>query len=73
MKGEEQLIVGDNEPYNVSDLTDYTTPVHGDGRGPPHAEIEIRRDLIDDAGGQRAWRARFATWLPQAFQELANA
>jgi predicted N-formylglutamate amidohydrolase len=41
MKGEEGLMVGDNEPYNFGDLTDYTIPVHEEGRGLPHAEIEI--------------------------------
>lgn len=72
MKCEEGLVVGDNEPYSVSDLTDYTIPVHGEGRGLPHAEIEIRQDLIDDAGGQRAWGARFATWLQQAAEEFVK-
>jgi predicted N-formylglutamate amidohydrolase len=71
MKREEGLIIGDNEPYSVSDLTDYTIPVHGEGRGLLHAEIEIRQDLIGDERGQRAWAARFATWLPQALQGLA--
>jgi predicted N-formylglutamate amidohydrolase len=68
MKQEEGLVIGDNEPYSVSDLTDYTIPVHGEGRGLLHAEIEIRQDLIGDEKGQRAWAARFATWLPQALQ-----
>jgi len=66
MKSEEGLIVGDNEPYSVDDLTDYTIPVHGEGRGLLHAEIEIRQDLINDARGRQAWGARFARWLPQA-------
>ena len=66
MKREEGLIVGDNEPYSVDDLTDYTIPVHGEGRGLLHAEIEIRQDLIGDGSGQQAWGARFARWLPQA-------
>ncbi len=71
MKRGEGLIIGDNEPYSVSDLTDYTIPVHGEGRGLLHAEIEIRQDLIGDERGQRAWAARFATWLPQASEGLA--
>jgi predicted N-formylglutamate amidohydrolase len=72
MKRQEGLIVGDNEPYSVSDLTDYTIPVHGEGRGLIHAEIEIRQDLIDDASGQQDWGARFANWLLQAFQGLES-
>jgi len=26
-------VVGDNEPYAVSDETDYTIPAHGEARG----------------------------------------
>src|SRR4030088_2404270 len=29
----DHLVVGDNEPYAVSEETDYTIPVHGDNRG----------------------------------------
>lgn len=72
MKGEDGLCVGDNEPYSVSDLTDYTIPVHGEGRGLLHVEVEIRQDLIGDASGQRAWAARFAAWLPKALQKRAT-
>jgi predicted N-formylglutamate amidohydrolase len=70
MKQEAGLCVGDNEPYSVSDLTDYTIPVHGEGRGLLHVEIEVRQDLIEDAYGQQTWAARLADWLPQALEEL---
>ena len=60
------LVVGDNEPYALSDLDDYTVPVHGEGRGLLHAELEIRQDLIADADGQRAWAERLARLLPLA-------
>jgi predicted N-formylglutamate amidohydrolase len=60
------LAVGDNEPYAVGDLSDYTVPVHGETRGLPHVEIEIRQDLIADAAGQARWAARLARLLPQA-------
>ncbi len=33
LRSESDLIVGDNEPYAVNDLTDYTIPVHGEARG----------------------------------------
>ena len=46
LRAEGDLTVGDNEPYVVSDDTDYTVPVHGERRGLPHVEIEIRQDLI---------------------------
>ena len=46
LRGEGDLIVGDNEPYAITDTTDYGVPVHGECRGLPHVEIEIRQDLI---------------------------
>lgn len=72
MKREEGLIVGDNEPYSVSELTDYTIPIHGVGRSLLHAEIEIRQDLIGDASGQQAWGERLAIWLLQSLEGIAN-
>ena len=50
LRAEGDLVVGDNAPYAVSDLTDYGVPVHGEKRGLPHVEIEIRQDLIADTG-----------------------
>jgi len=70
LKKEKGLTVGDNEPYSVSDETDYTIPVHGERRGLPHALVEIRQDLIADGSGQRDWAARLARLLPQAYLEL---
>ena len=67
------LIVGDNEPYFVSDATDYTIPVHGERRGLPHALIEIRQDLIAEENGQRRWADLLARLLPQAYRELSTA
>jgi predicted N-formylglutamate amidohydrolase len=58
------LVVGDNEPYSVSALTDYTIPVHGEKRGLPHVEIEIRQDLIAGPEGQAAWAERLIRLLP---------
>jgi predicted N-formylglutamate amidohydrolase len=64
------LAVGDNQPYAITGSSDYTVPVHGEGRGLPHVEIEIRQDLIGDAAGQGAWAARLARLLPLAEQRL---
>src|ERR1019366_1727919 len=71
LKREEGLLIGDNEPYSVSDASDYTIPVHGERRGLLHVEFEIRQDLIADASGQRAWGALLARLMPLAYQELA--
>jgi predicted N-formylglutamate amidohydrolase len=70
LRAESGLMVGENEPYRVSDLTDYTVPVHGERRGLPHVEIEIRQDLITDPAGQREWAGRLARLLPAAYAEI---
>lgn len=63
---DERLVVGDNEPYALDEQVDYTLPTHGQGRGIPHVGLEIRQDLIADAGGQKNWAGRLASLLRQA-------
>jgi predicted N-formylglutamate amidohydrolase len=63
LRGEGELVVGDNEPYAVSDATDYTIPVHGEARGLINSGIEIRQDLIADESGQIEWAERLARIL----------
>jgi predicted N-formylglutamate amidohydrolase len=70
LQAEEGLIVGQNEPYAVSDLTDYTVPVHAEQRGLPHVEIEIRQDQITEPVGQAIWAERLARLLPTAYAEM---
>jgi predicted N-formylglutamate amidohydrolase len=70
LKREEGLVVGDNEPYSVTDASDYTIPVHGERRDLHHVAIEVRQDLIADDKGQRAGGRLLARLLPQAYQEL---
>jgi len=60
LRAESDLVVGDNEPYAVSDETDYTIPVHGEARGLMNTGIEIRQDLIADQAGETAWADRLA-------------
>jgi predicted N-formylglutamate amidohydrolase len=66
LRMEADLVVGDNEPYAVSDTTDYTIPVHGEARGLMNTGIEIRQDLIADGSGQTQWAERLA----RIFQEI---
>jgi len=73
LRAESGLVVGENEPYSVTDATDYTIPVHGEQRKLPHVAIEIRQDLIADEAGQRTWAAMFARLLPQAYRRLIEA
>ncbi len=67
LRAEAGLVIGENEPYAVSDVTDYTVPVHGERRGLPHVEIEIRQDLIAEPVGQAIWAERLARLLPAAY------
>ena len=57
------LVIGDNEPYAIVGPSDYSIPVHGQGRGLPHIEVELRQDLIGTQAGAEAWAATLATAL----------
>lgn len=73
LRREPGLTIGDNEPYFVSDDTDYTVPVHGERRGLPHVEIEIRQDLIRDEAGQSEWARRMTRILLDAERNFYGA
>jgi predicted N-formylglutamate amidohydrolase len=60
LRSESDLVVGDNEPYAVSEETDYTIPVHGEARGLMNSGLEIRQDLIAAPAGQIEWADRLA-------------
>jgi predicted N-formylglutamate amidohydrolase len=66
------LVVGDNQPYAVSDESDYTIPVHAERRGLPYGEIEIRQDLIGDESGQAVWAERIARLLNSAWGRISQ-
>ncbi len=68
LRQETAWLIADNEPYFVSDETDYTIPHHGEARGLPHVEIEIRQDLVSDVAGQTAWAQRITRALQHAEQ-----
>jgi predicted N-formylglutamate amidohydrolase len=70
LRAEGDLVVGDNKPYAVSDLTDYTIPVHGEARGLINTGIEIRQDLIADQSGQQQWAERLARILSEIEAQL---
>jgi predicted N-formylglutamate amidohydrolase len=62
LRAEDELVVGDNEPYGgwlKGDAMDR----HGLARGLPNVLIEVRNDLIADAEGQQAWGALLARCL----------
>jgi predicted N-formylglutamate amidohydrolase len=66
LRDDPALTIADNQPYFVSDETDYTIPCHGEARHLPHVAIEIRQDLITDPTGQTDWGRRIAAALTHA-------
>jgi predicted N-formylglutamate amidohydrolase len=70
LRAQGDLVVGDNEPYAVSNETDYTIPVHGEARGLMNTGIEIRQDLIADQAGGRQWADRLANIFGEIETEL---
>jgi predicted N-formylglutamate amidohydrolase len=72
LRSEPGLTVGDNEPYRVSDETDYTIPVHGEKRGVLHVEIEVRHNEIESDAGLDKWEARLTHMLSHSVVQLAT-
>jgi predicted N-formylglutamate amidohydrolase len=65
LRGEPDLVVGDNQPYAM-DGTDFTAPHHAGRRGLDVIELEVRQDLIADRAGAQRMADRLARLLPQA-------
>jgi predicted N-formylglutamate amidohydrolase len=63
LRCDDQLCIGDNEPYDVDHRYDYTLPIHAETRGIRHAMIEIRQDQLESATGIDAWVARLASTI----------
>jgi predicted N-formylglutamate amidohydrolase len=73
LRREGALHIADNEPYFVSDATDYTIPQHGEARALPHVEIEVRQDLIGHEAGQAEWAERIGRALLHSQAALSLA
>jgi len=67
---DEGWIVGDNQPYAVTDHTDYAVPVHGEQRGLLHVALEIRQDLITECSDQYVWAKRLERLLRRLQPQL---
>lgn len=70
LRRDKEWVIADNQPYFVSDATDYSIPHHGEARGLPHVEIEIRQDLVSDEAGQTQWAGRITRALLEAERAL---
>lgn len=55
LKSNTDHVVGVNEPYAVGDDSDYAIPVHGEARGLPCVEFEVRNDLLFDEQSVSYW------------------
>ena len=73
LKGEGHLEVGDNQPYFMTSDKDYSVPVHGQRRGLPHVELEIRQDLIETVQGQEEWAEFMAGILREGLGRLRES
>jgi predicted N-formylglutamate amidohydrolase len=72
LRAEPGLLVGDNQPYAVSDQTDYAVVEYGERAGRLHVEIEVRQDLIATDAGQVEWATRLARLLPLAYADASS-
>jgi len=53
------IVAGDNLPYSGKVLN-ATMNLHGEGNGIAYLGIEVRQDLISNAGGVAVWAERLA-------------
>lgn len=72
LRDDPALVVGCNEPYAASDASDYSLVNHGENRGLPCVEIELRQDLITGEHGQKLWAKRLARVLSAAVDLIAG-
>jgi predicted N-formylglutamate amidohydrolase len=64
--------VVDNEPYALDHQRDFTVPHHGERRGIPSLEFEVRQDLIAEPDGQARWAVRLADALRRSAAALLS-
>jgi predicted N-formylglutamate amidohydrolase len=57
------VVVGDNQPYDLDPKMDYSIPFHALRRGLPHLQVEFRQDEVSDAAAQYRWALRLAQAL----------
>ena len=60
------IVVGDNQPYNLDPAFDFSTPFHAMRRNLAHIQVEFRQDEVADEASQIRWATRFAAALSEA-------
>ncbi|MEM9107533.1 MAG: N-formylglutamate amidohydrolase [Pseudomonadota bacterium] len=63
------VVVGENQPYGVSDELDYAIPVYGEAQGILSVELEVRQDLLYGEDDCAEWADRIAPALSMALKD----
>ena len=63
LRAQGDIVVGDNQPYNLDPDVDYSVPFHAIRRGLESIQVEFRQDEINDVTAQQRWAERFARAL----------
>jgi predicted N-formylglutamate amidohydrolase len=71
LRGDPEIVVGDNEPYSAREPAGYTTGAHAVPVGLPHVAVEIRQDLIEDDAGAEHWARIFGDALAPIVADAA--
>ncbi|MBM3647665.1 MAG: N-formylglutamate amidohydrolase [Alphaproteobacteria bacterium] len=66
LRGDDSLVVGDNEPYSARASYEYTLNAHARSRAIPHCSLEVRQDLIATPDDARQWGRRLAAPIRSA-------
>lgn len=72
LANEPSVLVGDNEPYRVTDGSDYGIPVYAERAGRLGVLIEMRQDEVGTPSGVEKMAALLARALPDALSSLAR-
>ena len=63
MRHSGDVVVGDNQPYDLDPDVDYSIPYHAMRRNLAHLQVEFRQDEISDPTSRRQWALRLARAL----------
>ncbi len=72
LQQQEDLCVGDNEPYHARNPQGFTMEIHCERNGYPHLLLEIRQDLIDNPEGVDWWSGRLTNWIATVAEQEAS-
>jgi predicted N-formylglutamate amidohydrolase len=59
------VVVGDNQPYDLNPSVDFSIPHHAMARNLPYLQVEFRQDELSDWRGRTRWARRFVTALAE--------